>query len=29
VTLRQQFAPDTELIDEVCAEGERFVEKLK
>ena len=29
VTLRQQFAPDTELIDEICAEGERFVQKLK
>ncbi|HXH23961.1 MAG TPA: hypothetical protein VNI78_01855 [Vicinamibacterales bacterium] len=29
VTLRQQFAPDTELIDEICAEGERFAEKLK
>jgi hypothetical protein len=29
VTLRQQFAPDTELIDEICAEGERFVRKLK
>ena len=29
VSLRQQFAPDTELIDEICAEGERFVEKLK
>ena len=29
VALRQQFAPDTELIDEICAEGERFVQKLK
>ena len=29
VTLRQQFAPDTELIDETCAEGERFVETLR
>ena len=29
VTLRQQFAADTELIDEICAEGEKFVEKLK
>ena len=29
VTLRQQFAPDTELIDEICAEGERFVETLR
>lgn len=29
VTLRQQFAPDTELIDEICAEGERFSIKLK
>ena len=29
VTLRQQFAADTELIDEICAEGERFVQKLK
>jgi len=29
VTFRQQFAADTELIDEICAEGERFVEKLK
>ena len=29
VTLRQQFAPDTELIDEICAEGERFSTKLK
>ncbi len=28
VTLRQQFAADTELIYEICAEGERFVEKL-
>ena len=24
VTLRQQFAADTELIDEICAEGEKF-----
>jgi hypothetical protein len=24
VTLRQQFAPDTELIDEICAENEKF-----
>jgi hypothetical protein len=29
ITLRQQFAADTELIDEICAEGEKFVEKLK
>ena len=29
VSLRQQFAADTELIDEICAEGERFVQKLK
>jgi hypothetical protein len=29
VTLRQQFAADTELIDEVCAEGERFANKRK
>lgn len=29
VTLRQQFAPDTELIDEICAEGERFSTKLQ
>jgi hypothetical protein len=29
VTLRQQFAADTELIDEVCAEGERFSSQLK
>jgi hypothetical protein len=29
VTLRQQFAADTELIDEICAEGERFAKHLK
>jgi hypothetical protein len=29
VTLRQQFAADTELIDEICAEGERFSAKLR
>jgi hypothetical protein len=29
VTLRQQFAGDTELIDEICAEGERFSRQLK
>jgi hypothetical protein len=29
VALRQQFAADTELIDEICAEGERFTQKLK
>ena len=29
VTLRQQFAADTELIDEVCAEGERFAKQRK
>jgi hypothetical protein len=29
VMLRQQYAADTELIDEICAEGERFVQKLK
>jgi hypothetical protein len=29
VTLRQQFAPDTELIDEICAEGEKFARQLK
>ena len=29
VTLRQQFAADTELIDEICAEGEKFSQKVK
>ena len=29
VTLRQQFAGDTELIDEICAEGEKFAKQLK
>lgn len=29
VTLRQQFAGDTELIDEICAEGETFAKQLK
>jgi hypothetical protein len=29
VTFRQQFAPDTELIDEICAEGEKFAQGLK
>ena len=29
VTLRQQFGADTELIDEICAEGERFAKQLK
>ena len=29
VTLRQQFAADMELIDEICAEGERFAKQLK
>jgi hypothetical protein len=29
VTLRQQFAADTELIDEICAEGERFARQIK
>jgi hypothetical protein len=29
VTVRQQFAADTELIDEICAEGERFAKQLK
>src|SRR5688572_8894049 len=29
VTLRQQFAGDVELIDEICAEGERFAKQLK
>src|SRR5688500_163216 len=29
VTLRQQFAADTELNDEICAEGERFAKNLK
>jgi hypothetical protein len=29
VTLQQQFASDTELIDEICAEGEKFSSKLK
>ena len=29
ITLRQEFASDTELIDEICAEGEKFVQKLK
>jgi hypothetical protein len=28
VNLRQQFAGDTELIDEVCAEGEKFSKQL-
>ena len=28
-TLRQQFGADTELIDEICAEGERFSKQLK
>jgi hypothetical protein len=28
VTLRQQFAPDVELIDEICLEGERFARHL-
>jgi hypothetical protein len=28
VTLRQQFAADTELIDEICAEGEKFSKKI-
>jgi len=27
--LAQQFAPDTELIDEICAEGEKFSKQLK
>ena len=27
--LWQQFAGDTELIDEICAEGEKFSSKLK
>jgi hypothetical protein len=29
VTFRQQFAPDTELIDEICAENEKFASTLK
>ena len=29
VTLRQQFAPDTELIDEICAENEKFSKHLR
>ena len=29
MTLRQQFAPDTELIDEICAENEKFAQTLK
>jgi len=28
VKLRQQFAADTELIDEICAEGEKFSKQL-
>ena len=29
VTFRQQFAADTELIDEICAENETFSQKIK
>jgi hypothetical protein len=29
VTVQQQFAGDTELVDEICAEGERFSKKLR
>ena len=29
VTVHQQFAGDTELIDEICAEGERFSKQLR
>jgi hypothetical protein len=29
VTLRQQFAADTELIGVICAKGERFANHLK
>lgn len=29
VTLRQQFAGDTELIDEICAEGEEFSKRFR
>jgi hypothetical protein len=29
ITLRQQFAADIELIDEICAEGERFSKQLR
>jgi hypothetical protein len=29
ITLRQQFAADTELIDEICIEGEKFSSKVK
>jgi hypothetical protein len=29
VTVHQQFAADTELIDEICAEGERFSKTLR
>jgi hypothetical protein len=29
IALRQQFAADTELIDEICVEGERFSKQLR
>ena len=29
VTLRQQFAVDTELVDEICAENEKFSQRLR
>jgi len=29
ITLHQQFAADTELIDEICVEGERFSKQLR
>ena len=29
VTVHQQFAGDTELVDEICAEGERFSKTLR
>jgi hypothetical protein len=29
VNLRQQFAADTELIDEICAEGEKFSKQVR
>ena len=29
VTLHQQLAGDTELVDEICAEGERFAKTLR
>jgi hypothetical protein len=29
VTLRQRIVVDTELIDEICLENEKFLERLK